>query len=98
MNESEANGNGWDKFRLAGGAVLLILISYRMGLQQARAEKTVSEYATMTARYQHTSSLYTELLAQYSRIGAQCSDLQSQYASLKAQYDRLEKKPKNDRD
>jgi len=98
-NGSETgNGMSWDKIRLVGGAALLILISYHMGLQQARAEKVVSEYATMTAQYQHNASQYAELLAEYSRIGAQCSALQAQYATLKTQYDRIEKKPKADRD
>jgi hypothetical protein len=99
MNETETdNGMSWHKIRMVGSAALLILISYRMGLQQARAEKSVSEYATMTAQYQRNASQYAELLAQYSRIGAQCSELRAQYSTLKAQYDRIEKTPKNDRD
>jgi septal ring factor EnvC (AmiA/AmiB activator) len=97
-NTTTGNKPMQEKLRILLGAVLLVVISYQLGLGHARSERRVSEYSAVKAQYDRIETQYTALKTEYDRLETQYSALmaqhgrtQTQYSSLKAQYDRIEK-------
>jgi multidrug efflux pump subunit AcrA (membrane-fusion protein) len=82
-NSNRVNTGVWEKIPNVIGFVLLVVISYQMGLGDARSEKSTGEYGALKAQYDRIEAQYSALKAQYDRTEAQ-------YAALKAQYDRIE--------
>lgn len=100
-NTTTGNERMQEKLRIMLGAVLLVVISYQLGLNHARSERRVSEYSAVKAQYDRIEMQYTALKTEYDRLETQYSALiaehdrtQTQYSSLQAQYDRIEKQKK----
>jgi hypothetical protein len=88
-NSTHMNTGMWEKTRNVIGVVLLVVISYAMGLGHSRSEKGVGEYSALKAEYDRTETEYTALRAQYDRTETEYSTLKAQYEQIEAQKSRM---------
>ena len=92
-NDGTSDDKGFgQKIRIAGGLVLLAVISCEMGLMHGRAEKSAGEYAALREQYSALKLEYERDSAQYSAMKNQYDQALAEYSALKAQYDRIEAK------
>ena len=65
------------------GIGILMLMAYQMGLSRGRSDKSMGQYAAVSAQYQR-------LEGEYADMKDRCEKTAAQYSELKAQYDRIE--------
>ncbi len=70
-DNNRVNTGIWEKTRNVIGLVLLIAVSYEMGVRHARFEKSTGEYTVLKAQYDRIEVQYPTLKAQYDRTEAQ---------------------------
>src|ERR1700732_3738075 len=70
-NTTTGNKPMQEKLRILLGAVLLVVISYQLGLGHARSERRVSQYSAVKAQYDRIQTQSSSLKAQYGRVEKQ---------------------------
>ena len=68
------------------GLVLLVAISYEMGVRHARSERTTGEYSALRAQYDRIETEDSALRAQYDRVLTEYSAAKTQYSETLTKY------------
>ena len=78
----QANERRWRAMSVVGVGILMMM-SYQMGLSRGRSDKSMGQYAAVSAQYQR-------LEIEHADMRDRCEKTATQYSMLKAQYDRIE--------